>query len=124
MNPTVRDEELREALARGHLRALVASLPDANACDNGLCVDRAPAPSVRFDGKARMSLLRVYSKTAGRARLVGQVHVVAPGTDRETWTFHYLAHNPFFVAPTEMSDRKAWWSAVLAGHLAASGLAN
>jgi hypothetical protein len=123
--PSVRDDDLRGMLDSAQLRALIRTLPDFQDCKAGLCVDRAPVQSVRMEGKARLSVLRLYTKTGGKAKLVGQVQIVAHGPGRETWNVEYYAHDPAFGAIAhEISDRKAWWSAVLARHAQASGLTN
>ena len=124
MATTVRDETLRGVLDEPALRAVVRSLPSFEECTNGLCVDRAPVSSIRFNGQARLSVMRLYSKNGRRAKLVGQVHVVAHAAGRETWTVEFFAHDPNFVVPTEISNRKTWWSAVLQRHMEASGLTN
>lgn len=124
MSHRVPEEELRTILDEAHLRTMVKLLPDYERCDTGLCVDRAPVRALRMEGRSRLSVLRLYSKTAGRAQLVGQVQVLAAGRERGSWSVQYYAHDAHIPVAREVSDRKRWWEMVLANHLEASGLLN
>lgn len=120
MTPPVREQDLRALIEEPSFRELLGGLPDAAVCEEGLCVDREPAPLLRMDGSARLSLVRVWSKGAGGARLVGQLQVVATAARRDAWALTYLVHDAHLPVAREVSDRVRWWDGVLARHRASA----
>ncbi|MGQ0536901.1 MAG: hypothetical protein ACT4PT_12625 [Methanobacteriota archaeon] len=125
MQHPIREEHLRTVLDEAPLREVVDSLPSIDACQHGLCADREPAPAIRMEGRTRLSVLRIYSKSpAGRQTLVGQVQVTAETERREGWEIAYYVHDLHMPVAREVSDRADWWRAVLDRHMRASGALN